>query len=113
MASYLLLRLLQQYPQVTERVYSTTISPLIGRGLSRLTGVLPFSLFEIVLVAVIGLALFRFVAGVRALMRRERRWSNALACGLLWLGQGAGIFVTLFYLLWGFNYVRPSLEQRL
>ena len=113
MASYLLLRLLQQYPQVTERAYSTTISPLIGRALSRLTGVLPFSLFEIVLVAVIGLALGRLVAGVRALVRRERRWSNALACGLLWLGQGAGIFVTLFYLLWGFNYVRPSLEQRL
>jgi hypothetical protein len=112
-ASYLLLRLLQNYPQATERLYSTTISPLIARGLSRLSRVVPFSLFEIILAAVVGLVIFRLTASVRALVRRERGWRNAIACGLLWVGQGAGIFVTLFYLLWGFNYVRPSLEERL
>jgi hypothetical protein len=38
---------------------------------------------------------------------------NALVCGLLGLAQTVGILLALFYVLWGFNYVRPSLEVRL
>ena len=112
-ASYLLMLLLQRYPSVTERVYSTTISPIIGRLLSRISRLLPFSLFELVLAAVVALVVVRLVVGVRDVVRRRRGWRNALAGGMLWVGQGVGIFITLFYLLWGFNYVRPALEERL
>jgi hypothetical protein len=112
-ASYLALLLLQGHPAITERLYSTTIAPLIARALSRLSGLVPFSLFEIIIAAIVGLAIVRLVVGVRAVLLRQRRMSNALAAGLLRLGQDAGILLTLFYLLWGFNYVRPSLEARL
>ena len=111
--SYVLLLALQSHPWVTERLYSTTISPLIARGLSRLTGIVPFSLFEIIVIAVVGPAIVRMVLAVRGALRRRRRWSNVLASGALVFGQAAGIGLTLFYLLWGYNYVRPSLETRL
>ena len=111
--SYVLLLALQPHPWVTERLYSTTISPLIGRGLSRTTGIIPFSLFEIIVLALVVPAVVRTVVAIRAARRGRRRWSNVLASGALILGQAAGIGLTLFYVLWGYNYVRPSLETRL
>ena len=112
-ASYVLLLALQARPWITERAYSTTISPAVARGLSRLTGLVPFSLFELILALVIGATVFGGIRGLRAVARRRRRWTNALASGLLVLCQAAGILLTLFYLLWGYNYVRPPLEARL
>jgi hypothetical protein len=112
-ACYLILLALQSHPDITERVYSTTVSPLIGRVMSTLTGIIPFSLFELVIGTIVTLAITRSVLGVRAVVKRRRRVSNALLSGVLWLGEGAGIALTLFYLLWGFNYVRPPLETRL
>jgi uncharacterized protein DUF3810 len=112
-ACYLLLLVLQRHPAITERMYSTTVSPLIARGLSRLSGLVPFSLFEIVVGAIVAIVIVRLVQGVRAVVVRKRGFSNALASGLLWVGQSAGIILTLFYLLWGFNYVRPALDARL
>jgi hypothetical protein len=112
-ACYLLLLILQRYPAATERLYSSTVSPLIGQGLSRVTRIVPFSLYEIVLVAVIGIVIVRITIGIGATVRRRRRVANAIASGLLFLAASAGMLVALFYLLWGFNYVRPSLESRL
>jgi len=111
--SYVLLLALQSHPSVTERLYSTTISPLISRGLSRLTGLIPISLFEIVVILVVASAIVRSVLAIRAALGRRRRWSNVAASGALVVAQGVGIGLTLFYALWGYNYVRPSLETRL
>jgi hypothetical protein len=36
-----------------------------------------------------------------------------MAAGLLRLGSDTGIAVVLFYVMWGFHYARPPLEQRL
>jgi hypothetical protein len=112
-ASYLLLLVLQQHPTITERLYSTAISPVIARALSRLSGLVPFSLFEIVVGSVVSIALVRLVLGVHSIATRRRRFSNACISGIHWVCQGAGILVTLFYALWGLNYVRPALEVRL
>jgi hypothetical protein len=111
--SYITLLILQSHPALTERLYSVPVSPIISRALSRLTRIVPFSLFELVIIAVVGAALIHFALGLRAVLRRRRRISNAVAGWLLGIAQGAGILITLFYLLWGFNYVRPSLETRL
>ena len=113
MASYLLLIGLYRNPAIAERSYSTEISPAIARAMSLVTGVLPFSLFEIVVGATVGVLLVRLARGVRAVASRQRRMSNAVLSGLLVFGQAAGIAVTLFYALWGFNYVRLPLDARL
>src|SRR5688572_401894 len=69
--SYVLLLALQSHPWVTERLYSTTISPLISRGLSRLTGLIPISLFEIVVILVVASAIVRSVLAIRAALGRR------------------------------------------
>jgi hypothetical protein len=111
--SYVVLLLLQRHPAITERLYSTTIAPHIARAFSRLSALVPFSLFELVVGSIVVIAIVRLVLGVRAVVTRRRRVSNALMSALLWTGQGAGILITVFYLLWGYNYVRPPLDQRL
>ena len=112
-ACYVTLLVLQHHPMVTERLYSSGIQPVIGRALSRISGIVPFSLFEIILTLVVGTAIARILIAVRNVLRRRRHPGNALACGVLGVAQTAGILLALFYLLWGFNYVRPSLEARL
>ena len=112
-ACYLLLLLLQRHPWMVERAYATTISPALTWTLSRVFGVIPFPLFEIVIVAVIGGLIIAGIRGTRQVMRRTRRFSNAAACGALRMARDAGVLITLFYPIWGFNYVRPRLAARL
>src|SRR5687767_6364469 len=113
LACFALLLVLQGHPWITERLYATTISPLLTRSLSRVTGVIPIPLFEIVILLVIGRHLVAAAIALRQIVRRTRRASNAAACGLLRVARDVGVLLALFYIIWGFNYVRPRLDARL
>jgi hypothetical protein len=111
--SYLLLLLLTRYPSVVESLYSTSYSPAMSSALSRLSSLLPIPLLELGVIAFFARQLLGFGFGVASVAKGRRRVVNAVAAGGLRLGQDLGLLVTAFYLLWGFNYVRPSLESRL
>lgn len=111
--AWLAFLLLAGRPQLAEAVAGSGPIPELRRWLSLLSGVIPFSLMEFVVVAVLlrqgegiwrGLALFR--RGAVTLPR------TFLAGGLR-LGQDVGVLLLLFYLFWGFQYARPGLEERL
>jgi hypothetical protein len=110
---YLALLVLQRHPWAVERAYATTISPVLTRAISRTFGIVPFPLFEIVIVLVVGALLISAVRGAWQVARRTRRFSNAAARGALRIARDAGVLLTLFYVVWGFNYVRPRLDARL
>ena len=110
---YLLLLILQRHPWAVERVYATGFSPLLTRAISRLFGTIPFPLFEIVIVVVIAPLLAAAVRATYQVIRRTRSRSNVLARGALRVARDAGVLITLFYVIWGFNYVRPRLDARL
>ncbi len=112
-ACYAILLLLQQYPWLTERAYATTISPILTQAISRIFGIVPFPLFEAVIAIVIGRLIVTGALAARQVLRRTRHFANAAGCGLLRLGQYAGVLLALFYIIWGFNYVRPRLDARL
>ena len=110
---YLISLVLARFPGVTETVYGNAVGAVVTRALSLTTGVVPLALSELFVLALIARQL---VGGSIALMdvRRERRkWTNAIQAGALRIGQDLGILVTLFYLLWGFNYARAPLQNRL
>lgn len=110
--AYGVFRLAGAVPGVVEAIYADRIGAVLAWPLSRLADLLPFSVFEVLVVAFV---LRQVVGGAVALWeltRRRRHWRNAAAAGALRLGQDAGIAVALFYLLWGFNYVRQPLERR-
>lgn len=81
-------------PELTERLYARGVFPPLARGLSALSGALPFSLAELLLV----LAL----AGAVTLLVRRAFAPLALGLAVLYL---------LFVLLWALNYSRPPLSE--
>jgi hypothetical protein len=111
--SYLLSLLLARVPQLTEAVYGNAIGAVISRVLSLITGIAPLALSEFIVVALIARQLVGGSIALLDVRRGSRQLSNAVQAGALRLGQDVGILVALFYLLWGFNYARAPLHERL
>ena len=91
-------------PDKTDVIYSQSIYPLVARAFAFVNQV-PFSLAEPIALFLIVFVLWSLYHRLR---RRERRWSGVF----LWIWRGAGVFVAMFLVLWGFNYARPSLADR-
>lgn len=107
-----LARLAAYSPALVERLYARGVWPVFSRPVSRLTGLLPFSLVEILLGAYIVWTLVAIGITVRALVTRRRSVRNALAGATRRVLGHTGAFVFLFYTMWGFNYSRPPFEER-
>ncbi len=111
--AFVFFQLLSLAPGLVEVVYATTVGPLIAQPLSRLTGLFPFSIVELCVVAYMAwLGVLSFKT-VRAVAGKRRNVSNAVLGGGLRLARDAGVYVALFYFLWGLNYARRPLDERL
>jgi len=98
-------------PAATERWFSTRLYPWVQQGLTPVSSRLPFALLDLLLTAafvaiVVGLA--RAVGAARR-VRRIRPLAQALRR----LTVGAAAVYLLFLLLWGFNYRRVPMTERL
>ncbi|HUF68560.1 MAG TPA: DUF3810 domain-containing protein [Longimicrobiales bacterium] len=111
-AAFGLSRLAATAPAAVERIYATGLWPLISRPFSRLTGLLPFSLMEVLVVAYVIWTVVAIGITVRSVTARRRRISNAIAGGARRVALHAGLVIFAFYSLWGLNYARPSFEER-
>jgi hypothetical protein len=99
-------------PGVTEAVYAGGIGPFFASLLSSISGIIPWSLAEIVVAGFVARQFGGIVVGLVDVLNGDRYLSNALAGGILRLGADVGIVVCAFYLLWGFNYARSPIEER-
>jgi hypothetical protein len=92
------------FPQLAEQIYARRAYALIAKILSPLVATIPFSLSEI------SLYLCTFGAGfwgIRGIVRRR------FVRTVLELFAGAAFLALWFYFAWGFNYLRPPIEQQL
>jgi hypothetical protein len=108
----LIKELLYLKPDITEKLFSRLIYPPIGKTLSKLSGILPFSLAEILFFTVIGIAVIFAIRFIYALLRSKNKLSTILN-GLVNLLCVLSIGYCLFLLLWGFNYYRQPLAYSL
>ncbi|MGD8330920.1 MAG: DUF3810 domain-containing protein, partial [Acidobacteriota bacterium] len=104
---------LRAVPSLVETVYGDFVGPLLASSLSAITGVLPFSLIELLVIGLVLWQVWCVARGLGEVRRGERGWASTLAGGTLRLLADVGVVMALFYVLWGFNYARPPLEQRL
>ena len=88
-----------------ERAYSLGVYPVIQRVLTPLSNFSPIALLDMAVVLLVLLLAVRFVAAGRG----SQRWR---AVGLTLLKTVAGVYL-LFLALWGLNYRRVPLEQKL
>jgi hypothetical protein len=113
LASFGLFQLFSIAPGLIDFAYSRTINPFFVRLTSRLTGLSPIPILEPLVVIYCGRLLFLAGRNLTRVFRRERGALNSIAAGALHLLRDAGVIVTLFYLMWGFNYARQPLRDRL
>lgn len=83
----------------------------ISRRLSLLTGMAPFSLADVLIIAYTLWLLSLAAGAIWSLLRGRRRKRNALAGGARRALRDAGLIVALFYVLWGWNYSRPGFVE--
>jgi len=96
---YILSRIAPAYPQAVERIYARGIYPIWAQVTSCITGILPVSLSEILLL--IGLPIGIVLSVVR-LIRHKTNWQRVTA---RWLTAVLTLYL-LFQAGWGFNYSR-------
>jgi hypothetical protein len=94
-----------------ERWYSTGIYPVIERGLTPVSNLVPFALLDILAVGGVCLVLLALVRSVR-LARHKKKWAPLLIT-LSRLVTSAAVIYLAFLLLWGLNYRRISMTDRL
>ena len=110
---YALFRLSFLWPEFTENVYSRAIFRVINQGLSTVTGLLPFSLGELLLyAAIVAVAVFIVLMAVRAVLAKKDWW-RVLLRRILTLACAVSMLYALFVGLWGFNYARQPLGDTL
>ncbi|MCU4164516.1 DUF3810 domain-containing protein [Carboxylicivirga caseinilyticus] len=93
------------FPQITNRFYSSGIYPLLASFLSFFSGLFPFSLDDLFYILLI---LWLIILLIIPLFRRIK-WAKSFRLIISTLG----VTYIAFYWLWGFNYYRPGLNQRL
>ncbi|MDZ7361032.1 MAG: DUF3810 domain-containing protein [candidate division KSB1 bacterium] len=98
------LTMLPHFPQLVELIYARRLYVLIVKILSPLAAAISFSLSEIFLYLGIFSVAFWGIRGI--LHRRFVRTVLELCAGVVFL-------LLWFYLAWGFNYLRPKIEQQL
>jgi len=91
--------------ELTEVVYSQKIYPFIGKILSTVSSMFPFSVDDLFYVGLI----FLLISLIVLLVLKKISWKKT---GKIVLNALALIYL-LFYFFWGFNYFRPNLNARL
>lgn len=105
-------------PELTDRLYGQALYPVVSGVLGAVSGLVPLSLAELIVVTIAAAAL---VVGVRRSVRvrqigqrsARKPLRTRLAGGLVAVWVLAGALALAFLVSWGFNYARPTLAQRL
>jgi hypothetical protein len=94
-----------------ERHFSTSVYPQVQQVLTPLSNQVPFALFDLLTLGGATAVVIAVVRGVRR-MRRERR-VRPLLRALAAVATGGAVVYLLFLGVWGFNYRRLPMQERL
>jgi len=98
-------------PGTVERRFSTTVYPAIQRLVTPVSNAVPFALFDLLTIAGAVALVLALVHGIRR-ARRERTFKPLLTTMARIATAGAVVYLA-FLLLWGFNYRRVPMTERL
>lgn len=102
---FIITEILSRNPESVEQYYSQGIYPHIAIILSAISSIFPFSIDDIFYLALLLIPVMLIV--LLLFKRTTFKFSGKLILNLL-----SSIYI-LFYILWGFNYFRPNVNQRL
>jgi hypothetical protein len=102
---FILVKLGVRFPLLIEQYYSKGIYPFIANVISKISSLVPCSLWDIFWISII---IFTCMGVIRVILKKL-----TLRKYLLRLCQCLAISYSLFYITWGFNYFRPDMPSRL
>lgn len=110
---YLLYRLSFNMPQFVENVYSRGIFRVTNQALATLTGLLPFSLGELLLYSFVLFVIVFFIVMIINTFCAKRDWWKVLLKRVFVILSVCSFLYALFIGLWAFNYARQPLAATL
>jgi hypothetical protein len=105
-----LLGIFEEHPTAIEKYYSQGLYIFICRVLHPVFNVIPFSIGDLLYIAVVGYFIYLLIRIIVLLFKKQFREVTNLSLGII-IGVQAGMLI--FYVFWGLNYFRPSAAQRL
>lgn len=106
-----LVMLARRNPDGVERLYSQGFYPVWARVFIGVTGLLPFSLAELLVITASLLAVWWLVSFITKLWKGKGNRPAILRDYLLWGGAACSVVLTFFLLGGGFNYYRHTFTQ--
>lgn len=107
----LLLGFVPTRPEVVERWFSTGIYPPVQRVITPVSNLVPFALFDLLLIAAASAIVVLLVRGARGALRTRSVRPLLQSAARILVGVALGYLV--FLALWGFNYRRVPMSERL
>jgi hypothetical protein len=98
-------------PATIERRFSTSLYPVIQRAMTPVSNLVPFALFDVLTVGGAIALIVLLVRGVR--QARRQRSFGPLWRGLMAIATAGAVVYLLFLGMWGFNYRRVPMGERL
>lgn len=100
-------------PYIVEKYYSQVIDKTIVQILSKVSGIFPFSLYEITMYIIV-ISIFLFLcSAVFTIFNKKKNLKTFLKNAILNILSILSIVYFLFVVLWGINYNRVPLETTL
>jgi|LSQX01.3.fsa_nt_gb hypothetical protein len=99
------------YPDLVEKHFSRGIYPVTSRFQTSVANIFPFSLYELVIIALVAYGIYRIIRLIRSFIKKEftREILNFLAVLVFLVSTG----VFLFQFLWSLNNYRLPLKDQL
>ncbi len=108
----LLPSLCAKYPQIIETQYAQKLYPQISGFVAKQSAKLPGSIAELLVYLLAALLVGVVILFLTQLLQRRHRLVRTVSF-LLSLGVAAGVMLNLFYWMWGFNYSRTELAEKM
>jgi hypothetical protein len=110
-ASILFTKIAACFPKGVEFIYARGIFPIIGRSLSKINGIFPFSLGEIIVLVLIIYWTASLMGALYGTVFHKARKRTSLAGWLANFLAFAGVIYFAFILVWGLNYYRLPFSE--
>lgn len=110
-------KLAAKYPDKIEMIYSRRIYPVIARAVGAVSSLVPTSLAEILIIAVVSILaivlVIRFLKIPFGKLFNRRKNRIRFFSFVISLAIFAGVMLNLFYVMWGFNHYRYTVSNLL
>lgn len=101
------------FPELVDKYYSTHINKYTIIILSKITGIFPFSLYEVFIYFIFFSIIVLLIHIIKTIITNRKKLKNLIYNLLLNILSFISILYFLFILLWGLNYNRIPLETLL